>query len=209
MTERILVAGLGDVLSSDEGFGPFVVQTLKVRYRFPQPIDLARFGKPGDETALDLSEYRALILVDTIRVEGSPGTLRLLKKPWLLDPAARLSTRSLTVRDALSGLASGQGPQDALLIGCVPLETGTGVELTHPVRWAVDLAVAAVVDELDRLGVPALLVNAQVWPESGCEDPEPENRIETEGTQTGCIALSSLGAALQESKPPKPWLKRR
>jgi hydrogenase maturation protease len=44
---RIVVLGVGNVLMSDEGIGPFVLKILESRYEFPPNVVLRDLGAPG------------------------------------------------------------------------------------------------------------------------------------------------------------------
>lgn len=93
-----------------------------------------------------------------MRSDAAPGTLRLYRKEAILahPPQTRLSPHDPGVKEALL-LADleGRGATSVLLVGAVPGSTAKGVTLTRALMVAVSLAVRAVLDELDRLEVPA------------------------------------------------------
>ena len=96
------VLGLGNVLMRDDAFGPVVIATLQASYVIPDEVMVLDLGTPG----LDLVPYvvgqPALVLVDTVRADASPGTvrrygLRALERPL----PARVSPHDPGVTEAL------------------------------------------------------------------------------------------------------------
>jgi hydrogenase maturation protease len=155
---KVRVLGLGNVLMSDDGFGPFVVEHLLATCAFPDGVEVIDVGTPG----LDLIPYvtgaDALVIVDTVRSNGAPGELRQYRKAAILAhlPQPRLSPHDPGLKEALlSADFAGSGAREVLLVGAIPGDVGMGAALTPPLRKAVDEAARAVVVELARLGVPA------------------------------------------------------
>jgi hydrogenase maturation protease len=155
---RVGVIGLGNVLMGDDAFGPWVVQTLLAGYEFPDGVSVEDLGTPGLDLMPYLADLDALVLVDTVRAEAPPGTLRLYRRDEILrhPPQARLSPHDPGVKEVLLTMEfAGRGPREVLLVGAVPAETAMGVHLSPAVREAVPLAVAEVLRELEGLGRPA------------------------------------------------------
>ena len=155
---RIAVLGLGNVLMGDDGLGPTVVRRLLARCEFESGVSVLDIGTPG----LDLTPYilglDVLIIVDTVRADAPAGAIRLYRKNELLatPPQPRLSPHDPGLKEALLLLElHGNAPTEVLLVGVVPERSEMGTELSRPVREAVDLAEAEVLQELERLGVPA------------------------------------------------------
>lgn len=152
---RVGVIGLGNVLMGDDAFGPWVVQTLLAGYEFPDGVSVEDLGTPGLDLVPYLADLDALVLVDTVRSEAPPGSLRLYRRAQILEhpPPARLSPHDPGVKEALLATEfAGRGPREVLLVGAVPAGTAMGVHLSPAVREAVPLAVAEVLRELERLG---------------------------------------------------------
>jgi hydrogenase maturation protease len=152
------VIGLGNVLMGDDAFGPWVVQTLLAEYEFPDGVSVEDLGTPGLDLMPFLSGLEALVLVDTVRSDAAPGTLRLYRRDEILrhPPQARLSPHDPGVKEALlTAEFAGQGPREVLLVGAVPADGAMGVDLSPALRAAVPLAVSEVLRELERLGCPA------------------------------------------------------
>jgi hydrogenase maturation protease len=155
---RVGVVGLGNVLMGDDAFGPWVVQTLLAEHDFPAGVEVQDLGTPGLDLTPYVTDLDALVLVDTVRASGPAGTVRGYRRDELLkhSPRARLSPHDPGVKEALLFAEfAGRGPREVLLVGAVPETTAMGVCLSPALRSAVPIAAEAVLQELERLGVPA------------------------------------------------------
>ena len=155
---RVGVIGLGNVLMGDDAFGPWVVQTLLAGYEFPEGVGAEDLGTPGLDLMPYITDLEALVLVDTVRSDATPGTLRLYRRDEILrhPPQARLSPHDPGVTEALlTAEFAGRGPREVLFVGAVPETTAMGVRLSPALHGAVPVAVAEVLRELERLGRPA------------------------------------------------------
>jgi hydrogenase maturation protease len=156
---RILVAGVGNVFLSDDGFGVEVARRLAGR-ELPAGVEVADVGIAGMHLAYRLLDgYRALVLVDTFRHGEPPGTLYLFEHD-LDGPAdeAAFDAHGMdpgAVLSMLERLAEGVGverPVDrVLVIGCEPASLDEGIGLTESVAAVVDRATQAVVELVDDL----------------------------------------------------------
>jgi hydrogenase maturation protease len=152
----IRVLGLGNVLMSDDGFGPFVVRVLEAAYECPPDVEIVDAGTPG----LDLTPYLlgadAVVFVDTVTSRGEPGTIRVYDRDAILrvPPQARTGGHDPALKEALLTVeAAGVGPARARLVGVIPEWIATGVTLSPRLEAAVGPAVTAVVDALAGFGV--------------------------------------------------------
>jgi hydrogenase maturation protease len=156
---NVAVVALGNVLMGDDAFGAHVLRQLQDGWSFPREVEVQDLGTPG----LDLTPYveglDALIVVDCVRADGPPGTLRCWDRAGLLalPPQPRLSPHDPGLKEALLiAEFCGKSPGDVLLVGVVPGSTGTGIGLGAEVREAVPRAARLVLDELARLGFEAV-----------------------------------------------------
>jgi hydrogenase maturation protease len=162
----VLVAGIGNIFMTDDGFGVEVVRRLSER-ELPAGVELVDVGIRGMHLAYQLLDgYAALVLVDTTARGGEPGQLYLLEHDLSqiqapADDPADDSVDNISVPDAhdmgpdtvlalLGSLAtaSGQTPtaglRRVLVVGCEPASTEDGIGLTDPVAASVDRAATAV-----------------------------------------------------------------
>jgi hydrogenase maturation protease len=154
----IRVLGLGNVLMGDDGFGPYVIEALSAAYEFPPAVSVLDVGTPGLDLAPFLIGADALIVVDTIRADGPPGTVRRYGREALLShaPPQRLGPHDPGFTQTLMTLEfAGSAPREVLLVGAVAQTTAPPAHLSDALQGAVPVAVDAVLAELERLGAPA------------------------------------------------------
>jgi hydrogenase maturation protease len=152
MTRGVLIAGVGNLFRSDDGFGPEVVRRLT---GLPAPVRAVDYGIRGMHLAYDLLDgYDALVVVDA--VPGTPpGTVTVQQvgpddlgtgafDAHGMDPVAVLANL-----DRLGGTLP-----VTYVVGCRVLTVAEGIGLSAPVAAAVPDAVAAVLAVVGRL-IPA------------------------------------------------------
>lgn len=154
---EVRVLGLGNVLMADDALGPWVIEELLANWEFPDGVCVLDVGTPGLDLTPYLADADTVILVDSVKADGAPGTIRLYSGEELLARPAepRLSPHEPGLTEALFALdLVGCAPREILLIGVVPGMVARGIGLTPAVRTAVVQASSRVVERLSRLGVP-------------------------------------------------------
>lgn len=161
MTGRVLVAGLGNLFCTDDGFGVAVVQQLAAR-TWPDGVEVQDFGIRGIHLAYQLLEpYDLVVLVDAVHRDGPPGTIYVIEAEpdTVLDESEGLPETSMDAHDlgpdAVLSLVPRLGGTlgRVVVVGCEPADLDAGMELTPAVAAAVRRAASAVTDLV--LGVPA------------------------------------------------------
>ena len=144
---RTLVAGIGNVFQSDDGFGCEVARRL-AGSALPDGVRVVDYGIRGMHLAYDLLEpWDALVLVDALPERGSSGAVELIEiGPEHVAGGAGVDAHGMDPATVLATLAAlgGHLPPRTLLVGCQVTETGDGMGLTALVQAAVDEAVRAV-----------------------------------------------------------------
>jgi hydrogenase maturation protease len=150
-----LVAGVGNLFLSDDGFGPEVARQLG-RHDLPPGVQVTDYGIRGTHLAYDLlAGWDALVLIDTIPSRGAAGSIHVLEvaaddadgrafdrssfDPHGMDPESMLAAvRSL-----------GGTPPPTVVVGCEPARLDEGIGLSPEVAGAVPRAVTTVLELLD------------------------------------------------------------
>ena len=154
---RVLVAGVGNIFKSDDGFATAVVARLaeRARHGWPEWVRLHDYGIGGVHLAYDLLEgYDELILVDAMqRPGGLPGTVYVLDAEPPTVPADGGTVPTLDAHDlapetvlALVPSLGGTLPP-VTVVGCEPESTEDGMGLSEVVAGQVEVA-ARIVDDL-------------------------------------------------------------
>lgn len=153
----ISVLGLGNVLMGDDGLGPVAVRTFEAQYIVPPDVQVHDLGTPGLDLLPWLADVDRVILVDTVKTDLPPGTVRLYEKADLLryPPTARVGPHDPGVKEALHALEfAGRAPREVALIGVVPESTAMSLRRTPTIQAAVHRAVLAIEITLARFGTP-------------------------------------------------------
>jgi hydrogenase maturation protease len=154
---RVLIAGVGNVLRGDDGFGVEVLRRLEQEVGPRTGITLFESGIAGISLVQQLLDgYDALVILDALDRGAEPGTV------FVLEPeAARLSASSEPIDlhqagpEAVLRLAAALGvlPPRVWVVGCQAAGCDElGSRLSEPVRRAVPVALRRVYDILENLG---------------------------------------------------------
>jgi len=158
---RILIAGVGNVLRADDGFGVQVARRLE-DVSFPEGVRVVETGIGGIALVQELQEgWDALVIVDTVALDRPPGNVVLIDPDvvdvhtlsWA-DRHDLLADMHLTTPDRALMLAKALGvlPPLVLEVGCIPVDPdAVGETLSGPVLAAVDVAVAEIIRHVREL----------------------------------------------------------
>jgi hydrogenase maturation protease len=149
---RTLIAGFGNVLLGDDGFGVEVIKRLAASDPSPH-VEILDVGIAGMHFVLQLIEgFDAVIVVDAVKRGQPPGTLYVftpseadldLHSGERIDPHFAEPVRSLKLARALGLL-----PEHVIVVGCEPLSCELGMSLSVSTKAAVGSAVATIRDML-------------------------------------------------------------
>jgi hydrogenase maturation protease len=148
VTQRVLVAGIGNIFFGDDGFGSEVARRLSAGPPLPACVRVVDYGIRGMHLAYDLLDgYDTLVLVDALPGKKEAGEITVLEvgpddlgtgvfDAHGMDPVAMLASL---------GVLGGELPR-TLVVGCQPLDIGERIGLTPPVSQAVDAAVGVITE---------------------------------------------------------------
>ncbi len=151
MTGGVLVAGIGNIFLTDDGFGSEVARRL-VAGPLPDGVRVVDYGIRGMHLAYDLLEgYDALVVVDALPGAGAPGELSVLSVgPEDLADGPELDAHGMAPVAVLASLGQlGGRLPPTWVVGCRPADVGEGIGLTPAVAAAVGRAVDLVHEVLD------------------------------------------------------------
>lgn len=153
---RVVVVGMGNVLTGDDALGPTVVRVLEAGWCLPPEVETVDAGTPGADLAGVLAEADAAIVVDTVAASGRPGdVVRYDRETLLARPLQpRTNPHAPGLAETLWSLAIvDEEPVRVVLLGVVPEAVEVGRPLSPAVDAAVPRVVDAVVGELRVLGL--------------------------------------------------------
>ncbi|CAN5619636.1 hypothetical protein BH24CHL1_BH24CHL1_05850 [soil metagenome] len=147
MKPRVLIAGIGNDLCRDDGFGIVALRRL-AEAGVPDGVKLYESGIAGIGLVQELMDgYEAVVFVDAVDRGGEPGTVYLLetevpevsdenRDQFLADMHFVVPSTALLLGKALKVL-----PPRIFILGCQPAEYGLGLGLSAPVEAAVAEAI--------------------------------------------------------------------
>lgn len=154
---RILVAGTGNLLRGDDGFGVEVARKLGAR-KLPKGVDLIEVGIGGMSLVQKLFEaYDALLIIDAMKRGGPPGTVYVVEPdisevtPAMMDVKLvnYLADAHYVEPTKVLVFAKGLGilPRKVRIVGCEPsTQEELNMGLSQPVKEAAEKAVGLVLD---------------------------------------------------------------
>lgn len=143
---RVLVAGVGNVLRGDDGFGPAVTERLG---HLPARAKVIETGIGGVALLQELMDgYDGLVVIDAVERGARPGTVFLIT-PEVRD-AVHVPDVHLANPDRVLSMAKTMGvlPPRVMIVGCQPTETD---ELTQELSPAVQRALAIAVEKVEEV----------------------------------------------------------
>ena len=158
---RILIAGVGNLLRGDDGFGVAVAHALAEKYK-SSDVRVFEAGIAGIALVQELmSGYDALIVADAIDRSEAPGTVYLIEpetpdidsiEPAALHNSLVDSHYAEPSKVLLLAKALGVLPERVLMIGCQPGGLDElGDNLSRPVKAAVKIAVKRIESLIEEL----------------------------------------------------------
>ncbi len=160
LTQRTLVAGVGNVLRGDDGFGVAVAERL-ARASLPDGVTVVETGIAGIALVQELQRgWDALVVVDAVDRGRPPGTVMVIE-PEVIDVGPLswderndlLADMHLATPDRVLLLARALGvlPPWVRIVGCQPTDAETVHEgLSAEVQAAVGRATVEVLRLLEE-----------------------------------------------------------
>ncbi len=153
---RVLIAGVGNVLLGDDGVGPYVACLLQSRYSFPENMRVEDLGTPGLDLVVHLSEADTILIVDCVDDNKPAGTITVYQRQDIVRQGASLRidghSPALTGSLMIAEFA-GERKKQIALIG-ISGKPSDGVGLSPSVRAAIEPAIEAVLGQLRAWGIP-------------------------------------------------------
>ncbi len=150
MNAPVLVAGIGNIFSSDDAFGVEVANRLMGKW-LPSQVRVADFGIRGVHLAYELLDgYECLILIDAVELGEAPGTIAVIEPERFAatgspddsgDRAPVVDAHNMSPDVVLGTLPRlGGSVGQTFVIGCQPESLDEGIGLSDSVAAAVDSA---------------------------------------------------------------------
>jgi hydrogenase maturation protease len=158
VSDRVLVAGIGNVFLTDDGFGSEVARRLGAA-PMPDAVRVVDYGIRGMHLAYDLLDgYAGLVVIDALPGKGMPGELSVLEVGPDDLGEGELDAHGMAPVAVLASLGQlGGSLPPTYIVGCQPADVGEGMGLTPHVAAAVEPAIDLVYEVLsEHLAVTAI-----------------------------------------------------
>lgn len=158
---KILVAGVGNLLQGDDGFGVEVAHRLQAA-ELPPEVTVCETGMGGIHLVQEISAgYDALIVVDAVDRGMAPGTVMIIdpevdtsdgmtpmeRYDYLADMHYAKPAKALMLARALNIL-----PARSFLVGCQPRDMDRLHKgLSEPVTAGVETAIVEILRMIDEM----------------------------------------------------------
>ncbi|MCA8968131.1 MAG: hydrogenase maturation protease [Planctomycetes bacterium] len=145
--EPILVLGIGNVLLEDDGVGIELVSRARVAGSHPR-IAFVDGGTQGLALLTLLEGRTAILVLDAVRLEATPGTVHHLPEPLTRSTSSADSAHGIGAAELLAAASLlGDLPPRVEIVGIEPASTRTGVGLSPAVR----LGMAPALEMVERV----------------------------------------------------------
>jgi hydrogenase maturation protease len=139
----VLVLGLGNLLLTDDGFGPALVERLRVHQNSFPDVEFVDGGTMGLGLLSLLTARRAVLFLDAFCAGQTPGSL-VVRRDIQWNEVGAVKGRSAHEGNAGGLLAvaalTGDLPDRLAVIGIEPAQIATGIGLSPVVNAALDEA---------------------------------------------------------------------
>ena len=154
--KMIGVAGIGNYILGDEGFGVHVVHFLQDHYHFPDNVDIQDVGTAGIYMAPFLEACDPILVADVVDIPGEPGSFHFFT---LADVKAgsfqtRMSPHQLGLLEILEvSKLRDAAPEEIEFYTVIPKELTECIELSAIVEQRKIEVAEMIVKRLKELGV--------------------------------------------------------
>jgi len=149
LSSDTVVIGVGNAILSDDGVGVHAARLLQGDPRVPASVTILDGGTIGLELLPYASDASRLLLLDAVNSGEAPGTLTRMTARDLLGTSTGWSVHQLGVADLIAALALvSTQPQDIVVLGVQPANTGWGTSLSPDVEAALIGLVDAALTQL-------------------------------------------------------------
>ncbi|CAG35310.1 HyaD/HybD family hydrogenase maturation endopeptidase [Desulfotalea psychrophila] len=154
--KKIGIAGIGNLILRDEGFGVHTVKYLIDNYIFPDNVEIQDIGTAGIFMAPFLEECDPVFVIDVVDIEGEPGSFHYYD---LGDVKAgkfqtRMSPHQLGLLEILEVCKlRDAAPEHIEFYTVIPSELTESVELSEIVAGRMVEVAEMIVTRLTEMGV--------------------------------------------------------
>jgi len=153
----IAVVGVGNILFKDEGIGIYAAKYLEENYDFSEEITVIDGGTLGFKLMTYYSEYDQVLILDTVSIKDTPGSVYNLPAVELLGLGSyRQTAHEVEVVEMLEICSMLDRMAEVTLIGMIPEDIqSVEIDLSASLRDNFELFIGEVLKTIEKAGVKA------------------------------------------------------
>jgi hydrogenase maturation protease len=151
MKKKILIAGIGNLLFTDEGIGVHVVRELLKR-KLPQEVELVDIGTAILELSRFMEGKDKVIIVDAMVSKQPPGTIFRLSADDIKSTQDKFSAslHQFGITEAISSAGQLEINPEVVVFGITPKDyQSLGIELSSELKKALPRIVEVILKEIE------------------------------------------------------------
>ena len=160
--KKIGIAGIGNLLLRDEGFGVHVIQYLEQNYTFPENVEIQDVGTAGIYMAPFLESCDPVLVVDVVDIDGEPGSFHFFDLDGVKagNFQTRMSPHQLGLLEILEVCKlRDAAPEQVEFYTIIPKELTESIELSDVAEGRKLEVAEMILKRLAELGVEVVAKN--------------------------------------------------
>jgi len=138
-SDRLVVMGLGNLLTTDDGVGVHVVKMLSEKKLLPDHVEIIDAGTASLDVLELFDENDKIIVIDAVRAGHPPGTLyKFNAREVRSKPKVSMSLHQMSFLESIH-MADliGKAPKEVTVIGVEPGDMSFSTELSPEIKKKV------------------------------------------------------------------------
>jgi hydrogenase maturation protease len=147
---KILIAGIGNLLLTDEGVGVHIIRELSKR-KLPENVELVDIGTASFDLLTFMQGKDKVIIIDAIAVDDKPGAMYRLSPDDIVSGKQELLTslHQFGIPEVLSSIKQKGEKIEIVIFGIVPKDYQTyGTELTPELKESLPKIIKEILKEI-------------------------------------------------------------
>jgi len=152
---KIAIIGVGNILFCDDGIGVVTTEILKQCYRFSLPIDIIDGGTLGIGIINYFSSYDEIIILDTISLDDTVGSIYSFDSSQLLEfDGYKNTAHEVEVMDMLRSAMLLDKYAKVQIIGIVPNDINSvSIGLSEQLILHLEAYLKTILNQIEILGI--------------------------------------------------------
>lgn len=143
-----VIIGIGNILLRDDGVGVHVVKELE-KENLPSTIELVDGGTSTLDTISYFTDYKKVIVVDSLKANYEPGTIYKIKPEDINNyKKENLSIHDVQILDVVKMVNMLGSYPEVVIYGIEPKEIRFDLEMTDTIRNAIPEVIKHIKKEL-------------------------------------------------------------